>query len=143
MQSVAVWKLLLYATKYIDIDIICSENGKWHDKSGKLFFSISHSANFVVVALSAKPIGIDVEICNEKITKIKRRFDFTLDNSLSLTDNLTLQWTKEESEYKAGIKGKHYFKKIKDSLSNEYYVTACGIDDECVFLSTTAEDVLK
>ena len=39
-----------------------------------LIISISHTIGFVVVALSKKVIGIDIEICQSKILKVRSRF---------------------------------------------------------------------
>ena len=60
-----VWRLLEYAIKNslgADASRLCftkGKNGKWY--CGGFEFSISHSGDALAVALSDKPVGIDVE----------------------------------------------------------------------------------
>lgn len=142
LQSVLVWKLLVYVLGSDD-NFVQAENGSWLDKTGKVIFSISHSNNVVVVAVSGNQVGVDVEMIKDSIVKIKRRFDFVLDESLSVAENLTLAWTKEESKYKSNNQDNYFSKKIKDKYNNEYYVCACGKDDDCEFVSVPKENVIK
>lgn len=68
----SVRKLLAHI-EYSDFDLYYDALGKPHLKDGK-HISISHSHTFAAIAISNEPIGIDLEICKEKILKIAPRF---------------------------------------------------------------------
>lgn len=72
-----------------EIDIIKSEKGKPYLKNiSNLFFNISHSGNWVVVAISDKEIGIDVEKIKRINIRIAERF-----------------FSNSENEFLKGLKG--------------------------------------
>lgn len=60
-----VWKLLEYGLKQsigkkiTDLEVFKSDTGKWMCETCE--FSLSHSGNLVCVAISKKPIGVDIE----------------------------------------------------------------------------------
>jgi len=67
--------------------------------------SISHSKDIAVIAISSKPVGIDLEYFHEKIVRIAPRF-LHLKESLDLKKNkdihyLSQIWTAKEALYKA------------------------------------------
>ena len=73
-------------------------------KSGQQL-SITHTKNFAGIALSKKPLGIDIQIFRPKICRIAPRFlhtaeTFALEGGQS-TQKLTLIWTAKEALYKA------------------------------------------
>lgn len=74
-----------------------------------LIISISHTIGFVVVALSKKVIGIDIEICQPKILKVRSRFLSDSEQAAIPCHNLqanTVAWTAKEALYKAiGVSG--------------------------------------
>ena len=142
-QSVLVWKLLTHVTAGEIIEFGVTDEGEWYDKNGKVYFSLSHSNNIVAVAISNLPVGVDVEKCCDKITKIKRRFDYVHDDSLTLTENLTKQWTIEESAFKAKNYKNVFSEKIKDLLNNEYYISVCGEDEKIEIIPVSTEDFIK
>lgn len=64
-------------------------------------FSVSHSNEYIVIAVSDFDCGIDIEeIKNRDYKKISKRMKF---NSDSL-ESFYMNWTKYEAEYKLGIK---------------------------------------
>ena len=71
--------------------------------------SISHTLQYVVVAISRHTIGIDIEMCRPKILTVRRRFLSDAEQSAILPDNLPLNtaaWTAKEALYKAiGVNG--------------------------------------
>lgn len=71
--------------------------------------SISHTLQYVVVAISRQTIGIDIEMCRPKILTVRRRFLSDAEQSAILPDNLPLNtaaWTAKEALYKAiGVNG--------------------------------------
>lgn len=64
---------LLEHVEYSDFDLYYDALGKPHLKDGK-HISISHSHTFSAIAISNELIGIDLEICKEKILKIASRY---------------------------------------------------------------------
>ncbi len=64
---------LLQEAGYADTDLHYNQDGKPHLKDNK-FISISHSSQFSTIAISDKPIGIDIELAKEKVLKIASRF---------------------------------------------------------------------
>ena len=70
-EKYCAWKLLEYGLqrslgkKIADMEIVKTENGKW--KSPHVEFSISHSHDAVCVAVSRKPVGVDIETLQSKI----------------------------------------------------------------------------
>jgi phosphopantetheinyl transferase len=82
-----------------------------YDKNGAPYLtdgrhlSISHSKDIAVIAISSKPVGIDLEYFHEKIVRIAPRF-LHLKESLDLKKNkdihyLSQIWTAKEALYKA------------------------------------------
>ena len=70
-------------------------------KDGEKYFSISHSNEYIAIAVSDFDCGIDIEeIKNRDYKKISKRMKF---NSDSL-ESFYMNWTKYEAEYKLGIK---------------------------------------
>ena len=72
-------------------------------KSGQQL-SITHTKNFAGIALSTKPLGIDIEVFRPKIRRIATRFLHTAE-TLALegeqsTEKLTLIWTAKEALFK-------------------------------------------
>ncbi len=107
-----VWKLLEYGLKdsfgldISKIDIKKNEFGKW--ESPECFFSLSHSEDIVMVAISNNLVGVDLQIYNpEKVhhleTKILTSDELKVFNSLFDEDKplyLTQKWTQKESYFK-------------------------------------------
>ena len=73
----------------INDEIIFNDNGKPYFKNSSFYFNISHSGNYIVLAISDKEIGVDIEkikmnekvakkICTEsELKQIKTKDDFT------------------------------------------------------------------
>lgn len=106
-QKFYVWKLLEAALSKslglnIDnLDIRRTDSGKW--ECSKCCFSLSHSGNFVAVAVSQAPVGVDIEKFDkarfnrslaEKITTERERGDIQPPHGLAAL------WTKKEAIFK-------------------------------------------
>lgn len=133
-QSVAVWKLLLYALKrdfYVEKPSFLVCDGKWSLEGLSFEFSLSHSNNVVCVAVSNNgAVGVDVELCCDKLLKIANSFGVKQDEPDVLL-KVAEKWTEKESIFKSNG-GKVVLKRtIIDDNSNEYFLTASGIDNEC------------
>lgn len=130
--SIGVWSLLRYAvsdvTEYDFDKLIFSadSNGKPYTVDNPFFFSLSHSGNYAVCAISSEPIGVDIEQEKEINEKIKQRFAKNI-----------VEWTKKEAKGK--LTGKGLFDKSEDEYVysnkkiNDCIVTACTRKNICEF----------
>ena len=146
-QKFYAWKTLEFAVKHglnlspKKIDFRKNENGKW--VCNEFYFSLSHSENFVAVAISNSPIGVDIQIkkdidYNSLSKKILTNHELDYFSQLpndNKQDYIFKKWTEKESLFK--LKGErvcHYkslvandfnlvFKLIKNGGLN-YYLTA-------------------
>ena len=114
IQRYFVWKLLEYALnrsfgyKLQNLSFTKSESGKWSCK--ECYFSLSHSNDAVCVAVSRKPVGVDIEPqmkeFNDKISKKilnENEFDeFNRLNDNEKAEYLTRKWCAKESIFKQG-----------------------------------------
>ncbi|WP_173472933.1 4'-phosphopantetheinyl transferase family protein [Eubacterium ruminantium] len=145
---------------YAEDDIIFNSFGKPGHKD--IFFNISHSGDYIVMAVGAANIGIDIEYKDDKDFKITGRF-FTKEEIeiVKSQEDFRRIWTKKESlikylgtgmhipisafsvepdvkvmveEYKDYFNGKIYFRNfdIKD-----------GDRDYCISLCTGNDSVLE
>lgn len=138
-QTKASYVLLkrMFAELQIDIDdkkIKANQYGKPYFVDVPLFFNISHSKNLCAVAISDKPVGIDIQVvskCNKKVAQ--RYFDKKSLLRLYISPNknnaFTKGWTTYEStlklfsslRFKSG-KIKTTFYKVKDCTNSQYFV---------------------
>ena len=92
------------------------------------FISISHSHQYVFIAESSYPVGIDVEFKNRKLFKIASRFvdpDDYLPEQPETLNQLQQIWTAKESIYKlAGIPGLSFKNDIRIINFDDYNGTA-------------------
>ena len=81
-----------------NLQISYSENGS-PILSNEKFISISHSANLIVIAVSKKNIGIDIQEITEKPKKLFSKFGNSHHTDLS-KEKCTLIWSIKESVFK-------------------------------------------
>lgn len=86
-------------------------------------FNISHSGDYVVLVISDKPCGIDIEVIRE--VNLKTAIRFCTENELKNIENAT---QKEIEFLKIWTKKEAYFKSV-----------GCGIATELKLLDTTKE----
>jgi len=99
-------------------EVIYHESGKPTLKDQLYNISISHSSTLVVVLISEKNIGIDVELCNRDINRVSKRFlskeEFnTVENSEDPQTVKIIYWGAKESIFKCSdYNGVHFYKQI-------------------------------
>lgn len=105
-----------------------SPPGKPYLKSNKAYFSISHSENLVICAVSDKNVGVDVQKIKKVTTKTAEYIGADCENFISL-------WTKKEAEIKRLGKGifKENIKGIdtdntKTFKYKDYYISVSASD---------------
>ncbi len=81
-----------------DLQISYTENGS-PILSNEEFISISHSANLIVIAVSKKNIGVDIQEISEKPKKLFSKFVNSHHTNLS-KEKCTLVWSIKESVFK-------------------------------------------
>ena len=95
------------------------------------YLSISHSDNFVIIAVSSQPIGIDIEQPNPKLITISSRFKHPDDELPALTEEpvqLQYLWTAKESIYKlAGVSGLSFKNDIRLLTYNQFNTSGTAL----------------
>lgn len=105
---------------------IAFEGAKPYLKSNEKYFSLSHSGDFVALAFSDVPCGIDIEKKKDRDYKaIAKRLKFDVDTE----EEFYKEWTKYEAEYKLGSKSNS----SKTYLLGEYFLTVVSlkVNEEC------------
>ena len=140
MQKLSSWLLLekavfnSFGLAMSELNFTKNEYGKW--ECDKLHFSLSHTQDAVAVALSDKPVGVDIESLenfNKRDTeKLAKKI---LCSGESAADDLQLLklWTQKESIYKylgngAFVPNKICAKEhpVRTFLHDGYIVSVCG-----------------
>ncbi|UYW00818.1 4'-phosphopantetheinyl transferase superfamily protein [Flavobacterium agricola] len=96
-------RMLLQHCGYTDHDLWYDETGKPNLIDGKKI-SITHSFDYSVIAISNQDIGVDIELCREKVIRISNKFAKELFVTTLLpnekTRTLTFIWGAKESIFK-------------------------------------------
>lgn len=152
-QKFYAWKLLEKALanslglNIETLDIKRNENGKW--QCSACYFSLSHSGSLVAVAVSKKPIGVDIEkyvpdrfsqaLENRIVTKLESATIRNLDK-LHRAQYLSKLWTQKEAIFKLSDNKSFQPKCIETSKSLATTKTVlCG--DERYFITVASDDV--
>lgn len=107
--------LTKHSILYKDVKLITNKNGKPYIANKNLFFSISHSHEYVIAAISNRKIGIDIE-------KIRK------------TPLNTINYFANEKEKKQIIKSKDQLKSIyKLYTLKEAYIKMIGLNINSFF----------
>jgi 4'-phosphopantetheinyl transferase len=129
---------LLQEAGYNDFDLYYDEFGKPHLKDGK-HISITHSYQFSAIIISDQTVGIDIELQQEKIIKIARKFndedcDFLKeDKKEDYIRKLTVIWGAKESIFKIrnerGISFKEHIKVLAFEIEDSTTVAELHFDN--------------
>ena len=96
---------------------IAFEGTKPYLKTNEKYFSFTHSSDFVALAFSDFPCGIDIEKKKDRDYKaIAKRMKFTVKTE----EEFYQEWTKYEAEYKLGSKSNS----VKTFVLGEYFLSA-------------------
>ena len=113
LEKYYVWRLLEYALdrslgiKLKKTDIKKGESGKW--KCSEFELSLSHSSGALAVAISRKPVGVDIEKVSEprserfaeRILTEKEFNNYSDTKTVSRREFLIRKWTEKESIFKS------------------------------------------
>ena len=123
-QSFYVWKLLEFQLKkeFDVLDFEYDSKGFFKLKENFVNFSLSHSENIVVVAISLDKVGVDVQILRQDILTTKKLFSDKIQNENNLNVKfLTKLWVERESFIK--------YKSIYNETPNDYFFNCIEIKD--------------
>lgn len=108
-QSILAWSILKYclAKQYQinNFEIYYGENQKPYLKNENIYFNLSHSANYVVCAVSKSEIGIDIQKISQNKPRVAQRL-FCINEQIQLEKAseknafFTRLWTLKESYLK-------------------------------------------
>jgi len=95
---------LLQKVGYSDFELYYTNNGKPHLIDNK-YISITHSFDFSAIIISDNPVGIDIELCRDKIIKVANKFinkesSFLDPENTNYKEKLTIIWSAKEAMYK-------------------------------------------
>ena len=129
-----VWRLLEYAISrelgedMKNIRFEKNERGRWF--SDKLFFSLSHTDRIVAVAVSDRPVGVDIEAVRRHREGLERHIltESEMTELRELDDGkaweyIIKRWTQKESIFKLG--DRPAFEPTKIETANFPVVTRC------------------
>ena len=144
------WKLLEHAIlhsfglKTDDLSLKKRSDGKW--VCDECYVSLSHSENFVAVAVSGKSVGVDIEKCDparfscalaEKTATEKERG--LLKSAENIQDEFCALWTKKEAIFKVSGEGVFWPKNIEVCNFNTLTKAVLSSDGK-YFVSVASED---
>lgn len=145
IQRISSWKLLGRAVRESfgfslrELNFSLDESGKW--TCDKLYFSLAHTDGKVAVAVSDKPVGVDIESFSafEK-RRIKPLSDKILCGGETAINNAELLklWTQKESIFKCVGEGAFLPNKIHTA---EYPVRTFENGDYCISVCGSGEDL--
>ena len=150
-QKYFVWKLLenalyhSFGLKIDKLDLKKHDSGKW--ECGECCFSLSHCDGFAAVAVSRKPIGVDIEKCDksrftdalaEKITTAREREELKNFGGAK-EEKLCELWTKKEAVFKQSG-GKSFQPGACETSDYTTVTKRFQSGKECFFITVASED---
>ena len=126
-----------------------AESGKWCSPSCE--FSISHSGELVAVAISRKPVGVDIQVQKELIsstfedrmlTEKERQTLTALDDEKERSAQIIKLWATKESIFKTFNSDKYIPAEIETS-DYETYSEAVDVDGVTYHLAVCGSDISK
>ncbi len=117
-------------------EILCNKYGKPY-VPGKPEFSISHSDEFAVLAVSGdQPVGVDIERIGRVTPRVIRKVSKSNVDSSSEFE-LALEWTRVEARLK--LKGTGFYEDPLKNEGNSLFYSSCAYDDHCITCATDSE----
>ena len=149
LQKISSWKLLKKAVRdcfgyaFEELNFTLDGNGKW--TCDKFCFSLSHTAGQVAVAVSDKPVGVDIESLSafekRRAEKLAQRILCAEEKTEDGAELLKL-WTKKESIFKCLGGGAYIPRKIRTAEYpvrtleyGGYVVSVCGNKEDLADLT--------
>ena len=125
-----------------DISFRCTKNGKPYADGLDIHFSLSHSGNLAVCAISDKPVGIDVEKVRSVNMRVAQKWFTPKEQYYVFSDKRKTQkrffeiWTKKEAYVKrmgTGVTDFQSFDVMGDAsiylVKNKKYIVAVSVTE--------------
>ena len=148
-EKYSAWKLLQFAIekevgeKIENIQFAKDKNGKW--KCDKCYFSLSHSACVVAVAISYDSVGVDIEKNREIKTPIYKKILSDseikeMEQAQDKNEYILKKWTQKESVFKEQEKQDYNLKKADTKNSKTFTILQNNIE---YFVSVATKNLDK
>ena len=139
-RSLAGYLILAYGARKAGYDfsldsVSFDANGKPFQKSGNMYFSLSHAGEYAVCAISDRQIGIDIEEKSRVTAMISRRF---------LDGKGVEEWTRREAKGK--FTGNGFTESAEpnavytDYDFEDYHITVCAAEKTGDIVRVTLPD---
>lgn len=105
--------------KFDELSFAVEKNGKPYVTDNIFYFSLSHSGDYAVCAISDTPVGVDIELDRPLPEDVQKRFASNI-----------LEWTKKEAKGK--LTGAGFFDKSENNhvyfhkKTDGYIITVCS-----------------
>lgn len=129
-------RVLLHCEAAITSSVQYGKTGKPFLIGKKQFIGISHSSNYVCLALAEFPFGIDIEQRGGKAWRLREKFlkekewNLLSQTTLSEEDASTLSWSAKEAVYKM-------VESFSPSLYDEIQINRINTDKRCLEISVS------
>ena len=128
--------LMFFAGIGAEDEVLCNEYGKPY-LPGKPEFSISHSDDFAVLAVSGdQPVGVDIERIGRVTPRVIRKVS-NMDAASSSELDLALEWTRVEARLK--LKGTGFYADPLKYEGKSLFYSSCAYDGHCITCATASE----
>ncbi len=119
-------------------------NGKPYIEGSGLEFSLSHSFPYVALLYSDEPVGVDIQVYNEKIIRIAHKYTSSEEVDMHDPVKLTAVWCLKEAAFKWYEKGNvEFLSQIKlpkiDFSDTEQTIHFISIEGERYYLNSRFE----
>lgn len=144
----------IYSVDLDNIKIIRNEAGKPICEKNDFYFSISHSKNYVAVAVDILPVSIDIEQMHEYDSRIANKVFpdqvETIDLAKNQKEEFTKQWTKYEcqiklfgstKEFKKHSKNKIYEKSVilRNLMGDDYFLSIASVRNDDIHFANVSK----
>ena len=144
----------IYSLDLDNIKIIRNEAGKPLCEKNEFYFNISHSKNYVAVAVDILPVSIDIEQMHEYDSRIANKLFpdqvETIDLARNQKEEFTKQWTKYECqiklfgsiiELKMHSQNKIFERSfvLRNLLGDDYFLSVASLRNDDVHLATVSK----
>ena len=147
-ELIAGYLLKEYLNVEKDEQLVINKEGKPALRNGDIYFNLSHSGKYVVLAVADQEIGVDIERIRPYHEATARKvFSQGIRNQLSELSGedkdrlFTRRWTELEAKLK--VKGIGFSKEWKNEKDKEYFIETRCLDDYFVSAATLQKSSLE
>ncbi len=155
-EKYAVWELLKYGVEkqglpFKKLRLKKQAQGGW--RCEEIYFSLSHSRELAVVALSARPVGVDIERMEDRAVDALMKKAFTKEEEREFSalpkekklDYFIERWTKKESVFKRDGGSFHPSQtectNVQSRKIGEYYLSVAVTGEQFIRLVEVGDEL--